>query len=138
MPRLAFPPSALRALALRACVLWALVHALTVVALAMMQGADGVAAVASAPPRPNPLLVTVVSTLLLMVDVRRRCSRPCCRSLAADGCAVVVTGHEVPTLLGACDHVTWCTAGTTYELGPPAAARAHDSFRRDYLGPHGG
>ena len=75
MPRLAFPPSALRALALRACVLWALVHALTVVALAMMQGADGVAGVASAPPRPNPLWVTVVSTLLLMVDVRRRCER---------------------------------------------------------------
>ncbi|HKP16734.1 MAG TPA: ATP-binding cassette domain-containing protein [Gemmatimonadaceae bacterium] len=56
------------------------------------------------------------------------------RSIAAEGCAVVVTGHEVPTLLEACDHVTWCTAGTTYELGPPAVAAAHEEFRRGYLG----
>jgi ABC-type lipopolysaccharide export system ATPase subunit len=59
------------------------------------------------------------------------------RLLADDGCAVVVTGHEVPTLLEAADHVTWCTAGTTYELGPPGAARAHEAFRRGYLGPTG-
>ncbi|MGZ8493687.1 MAG: ABC transporter ATP-binding protein [Gemmatirosa sp.] len=56
------------------------------------------------------------------------------RRLADDGCAVVVTGHEVPTLFAAADHVTWCTGGTTYELGTPAAARAHDAFRREYLG----
>jgi len=31
------------------------------------------------------------------------------RSLAADGCAVVVSGHEVPSLFAAADHVTWCT-----------------------------
>ncbi|MEO8564060.1 MAG: ATP-binding cassette domain-containing protein [bacterium] len=60
------------------------------------------------------------------------------RRLAADGCAVVVTGHEVPTLLEAADHITWCTAGTTYELGTPEAAKRHLEFRRDYLGPHGG
>jgi ABC-type multidrug transport system ATPase subunit len=59
------------------------------------------------------------------------------RALASDGCAVVVTGHEVPTLLEAADHVTWCTAGTTYELGPPAVARRHEEFRRGYLGPVG-
>jgi ABC-type lipopolysaccharide export system ATPase subunit len=57
------------------------------------------------------------------------------RALAADGCAVVVTGHEVSSLLGAADHVTWCTSGTTYELGPPDQACAHDGFRREYLGP---
>jgi ABC-type multidrug transport system ATPase subunit len=57
------------------------------------------------------------------------------RAMAADGCAVVVSGHEVPSLLGACDHVTWCTDGTTYELGPPALARTHDAFVRGYLGP---
>ena len=57
------------------------------------------------------------------------------RALARDGCAVVVTGHEVPTLLDAADHVTWCTAGTTYELGSPDVARAHEEFRRGYLGP---
>jgi ABC-type lipopolysaccharide export system ATPase subunit len=60
------------------------------------------------------------------------------RRLADDGCAVVVTGHEVPTLLAACDHVTWCTAGTTYELGSPEVARRHAEFRREYLGPTGG
>ncbi len=58
------------------------------------------------------------------------------RSLAADGCAVVVTGHEVPTLLEAGDHITWCTSGTTYELGTPTMARAHEAFGRDYLGPN--
>jgi lipopolysaccharide export system ATP-binding protein len=57
------------------------------------------------------------------------------RALATDGCAVVVTGHEAPTLLGAADHVTWCTDGTTYELGPPPAAERHERFRSEYLGP---
>lgn len=57
------------------------------------------------------------------------------RALAADGCAVVVTGHEVPSLLAAADHVTWCTQGTTHELGTPAQACEHDAFRRGYLGP---
>ncbi|HTR79817.1 MAG TPA: ATP-binding cassette domain-containing protein [Gemmatimonadaceae bacterium] len=57
------------------------------------------------------------------------------RQLAAGGCAVVVTGHEVPTLLDAATHVTWCTAGTTYELGAPEVARRHEEFRRGYLGP---
>lgn len=54
--------------------------------------------------------------------------------LARAGAAVVITGHEVPTLLDAADHVSWCTSGTTYELGPPAAAVKHESFRREYLG----
>jgi ABC-type lipopolysaccharide export system ATPase subunit len=54
--------------------------------------------------------------------------------LAADGVAVVVTGHEVPTLLNAADHVSWCTSGTTYELGPPAVATQNHAFRREYLG----
>lgn len=57
------------------------------------------------------------------------------RRLAADGVAVVVTGHEAPTLLAAADHVTWCTSGTTYELGPPREAVRHEEFRRRYLGP---
>jgi lipopolysaccharide export system ATP-binding protein len=54
--------------------------------------------------------------------------------LSRDGCAVVVTGHEVPTLLAFADRVTWCTSGTTYELGHPDSARRHDAFRREYLG----
>jgi ABC-type multidrug transport system ATPase subunit len=55
------------------------------------------------------------------------------RQLAASGTAVVVTGHEVPTLLAAADHVTWCTSGTTCELGAPTEAELHDQFRREYL-----
>ena len=53
---------------------------------------------------------------------------------ACGTCAVVVTGHEVPALLSAADHVTWCTAGTTYEMGPPFMARTNERFLRDYLG----
>jgi ABC-type multidrug transport system ATPase subunit len=56
------------------------------------------------------------------------------RELAASGTAIVITGHEAPALLDAADHITWCTSGTTYELGPPTVARAHEAFRRDYLG----
>lgn len=54
--------------------------------------------------------------------------------LARAGVAVVLTGHEVPTLLDAADHVSWCTSGTTHELGPPSVAVQHDAFRREYLG----
>ena len=56
------------------------------------------------------------------------------RALAATGVAVVITGHEVPTLLATADHVTWCTSGTTYELGAPAIASRDERFRREYLG----
>lgn len=56
------------------------------------------------------------------------------RELASDGTAVVVTGHEVPTLLDAADCVVWSTSGTTYELGPPETASQDERFRRDYLG----
>lgn len=54
--------------------------------------------------------------------------------LARAGAAVLITGHEVPTLLDAADHISWCTDGTTYELGPPAVAVRHEAFRRQYLG----
>ena len=56
------------------------------------------------------------------------------RALAGSGMAVVLTGHEVPALTGVADHITWCTAGTSYELGPPSAALRHEGLRRDYLG----
>jgi ABC-type multidrug transport system ATPase subunit len=58
--------------------------------------------------------------------------------MAREGCAVVITGHEVPALLATVDHVTWCTAGTTYEMGPPFMARTDERFLRDYLGSVGG
>ena len=56
------------------------------------------------------------------------------RELASAGVAVVVTGHEVPTLMDAADRVVWSTSGTTYELGTPEAACQHERFRREYLG----
>jgi ABC-type multidrug transport system ATPase subunit len=56
------------------------------------------------------------------------------RDLASSGVAVVVTGHEVPTLLAAANHVTWCVSGTTYELGAPDRATGDERFRREYLG----
>ena len=56
------------------------------------------------------------------------------RTLSCSGMAIVLTGHEVPTLMSVADHITWCTAGTTHELGPPSAAMQHEGLRRDYLG----
>lgn len=55
------------------------------------------------------------------------------RRMADEGCAVVVTGHDVDTLLTLADRVVWCTAGTTYELGDPDAARSNHRFRIEYL-----
>lgn len=55
------------------------------------------------------------------------------RHLAQEGCAVVVTGHEVPTLWDVADRVVWCTEGTTYDLGSPAAAAENWRFRQGYL-----
>jgi len=54
--------------------------------------------------------------------------------LAASGAAIVITGHEVPSLLEAAHHVTWCVSGTTYELGTPGRATEDERFRREYLG----
>jgi len=59
------------------------------------------------------------------------------RELASTGCAVVITGHEVNAILDTVDHVTWCTAGTTYELGAPAQALQHREFAMQYAGTSG-
>jgi ABC-type multidrug transport system ATPase subunit len=56
------------------------------------------------------------------------------RTLAARGCAIVVSGHEMRAILPIADTVTWVTAGTTYDLGSPTDAMANHSFRREYLG----
>lgn len=61
----------------------------------------------------------------LFIDVLRR--------LARGGCAVVVSGHEVTSLLAAADQVVWVTAGTSYQLGTPVEAAANEWFRREYL-----
>lgn len=57
------------------------------------------------------------------------------QALAAEGCAVVISGHEVSLLFAGADHVTWCSDGTTYELGPPVAAARDQRFVRHFLGP---
>lgn len=53
--------------------------------------------------------------------------------LASRGCAIIVTGHDVEDLFGVADSATWCTDGTTYELGAPAAATDW-RFATAYLG----
>jgi ABC-type Mn2+/Zn2+ transport system ATPase subunit len=54
--------------------------------------------------------------------------------LAASGCAIVVTGHDVEDLFDLAGSVVWCTSGTTYELGTPAAAAHNWRFAAEYLG----
>jgi ABC-type multidrug transport system ATPase subunit len=56
------------------------------------------------------------------------------RALASDGCAVAMTGHEVPLLLDHADEVVWLVAGTTHGLGSADEARRHWQFQREYLG----
>jgi ABC-2 type transport system ATP-binding protein len=56
------------------------------------------------------------------------------RQLAAQGTAIVTTGHEVEPLLNSADDVIWCVAGTTHGLGSPEDARSHPQFVREYLG----
>lgn len=55
------------------------------------------------------------------------------RALAAEGCAVIATGHEARALLEIADHVVWMTGGTTHHLGTRDTALAHDRFRQHYL-----
>lgn len=56
------------------------------------------------------------------------------RNMARQGVAILVTGHEVDVLLDLADDIVWMTAGTTHALGSPDDARAHDQFKREYLG----
>ena len=59
------------------------------------------------------------------------------RELADEGCAVLVTGHDVNALMALGDDIVWMVAGTTHWLGSPESAREHHQFRREYLGPRG-
>ena len=56
------------------------------------------------------------------------------RGLAAGGCALVVTGHELTFLFQVVDEVIWTTSGTTRVMGSCEEARANWHFRRDFLG----
>lgn len=55
------------------------------------------------------------------------------RRAAADGSAVVVSGHEMADLLEASDAVVWVTSGTTYRFYTPGEALTSERFRREYL-----
>ena len=55
--------------------------------------------------------------------------------MARQGCAIVITGHEVRQLLNTADDIVWMAAGTTHGMGTPAEAVRHEQFRREYLGP---
>jgi ABC-type multidrug transport system ATPase subunit len=57
------------------------------------------------------------------------------RDLAAEGAAVVTSGHDARVLLAHADVVIWSVAGTTHHLGSPGDAVDHWQFRREYLGP---
>ena len=59
------------------------------------------------------------------------------RALAERGCAVVISGHEVPILFPLADRLLWVESGTTTWLGAPAEARRSDRFCREYLGTGG-
>lgn len=55
--------------------------------------------------------------------------------LRSEGCAIVISGHDVDDLFQVADEVLWVTAGTTHWLGSPDRAREYAQFRREYLGP---
>jgi lipopolysaccharide export system ATP-binding protein len=57
------------------------------------------------------------------------------RRLAAEGTAVVTSGHDTRVLLSISDVIIWSVAGTTHSIGSPAEALRHAQFRREYLGP---
>jgi ABC-type sugar transport system ATPase subunit len=56
------------------------------------------------------------------------------RSLAASGCAMVLTGHEIPQILSLAHSVVWVRDGSTQLMGTAAHAEADWRFRRNYLG----
>lgn len=56
------------------------------------------------------------------------------RAAAARGTAVVVTGHEIHTVLAVADRVVWCSGGTTRPFSSPAAAEADWFFQAEFLG----
>ena len=56
------------------------------------------------------------------------------RGLTASGVAIAISGHELAFVMRFSDHVTWCTNGTTRELGSPEMASENDAFRSEFLG----
>ena len=82
--------------------------------------------------RPDCLLADEPYRNLDPLD--RRVIAAALRTVTDQGCAVVVTGHEVEDLLLSVDSVSWCTDGTTYELGTPREALTNWRLVQTYLG----
>ena len=57
------------------------------------------------------------------------------RHMASNGCAILITGHEVRTMAPILTSIVWLTSGTTYSLGSPDVAWKNEFFRKEYLGP---
>jgi lipopolysaccharide export system ATP-binding protein len=75
----------------------------------------------------EPYMGIMPTDAILLTEAFRRMAH-------IEGCAVLVTGHEVNTVLELADEVIWQTAGTTHHLGTSEEAQRHDQFRREYLG----
>jgi ABC-type branched-subunit amino acid transport system ATPase component len=56
------------------------------------------------------------------------------KEMTAQGCAVVISGHETDWVFRAAAHLVWVHQGTTRQLGSPAQARSDWRFRTEYLG----
>lgn len=56
------------------------------------------------------------------------------RALAAQGCGVVLTGHEIGSVLATADDFVWMHDGSTQQIGTRADAERHWRLRREYLG----
>jgi ABC-type branched-subunit amino acid transport system ATPase component len=57
--------------------------------------------------------------------------------MAAGGCAVLVSGHEMGWVLGLADEIVWLRDGTAHALGPRGDAMRDWRFGREYLGRRG-
>jgi ABC-type multidrug transport system ATPase subunit len=56
------------------------------------------------------------------------------KALCDDGCAVIMTGHEIPNIMDIADEIVWVTSGTTHAIGSPEQASTHYQFCTEYLG----
>ena len=55
------------------------------------------------------------------------------RPVANDGCAIVLTGHEVNLILPHADRINWCVAGTTIQFASSVEAMVDPAFRKNFL-----
>jgi ABC-type lipopolysaccharide export system ATPase subunit len=56
-------------------------------------------------------------------------------TLRDEGCAIVISGHDVEDVFATAGEIVWVVAGTSHVLGSPEQAVAHGQFVREYLGP---